>query len=158
MKRNQRHHMFFLSRMSLASLMLLLLILGAWAEQADAFQRQVTRSGNNGNTATKTSNVSRPDQGYQRDVVRQGPQGYSNSTSAQGQWDADSGTWNRQRTATNDNGQSATATKSVTRTDDGYSSSKTVTGPQGNSATKNVQGSWDPETKTWSKSVSNGGD
>lgn len=144
-------------RASLGLLAVVLLVMVGWVDQATAFQRQVTRSGANGNSATRTNTVNRTDQGYQRDIVRQGPQGYSTSKSTQGQWDADSGTWSRQTTATNANGQSATASQSLTRTDSGYSRSKTVTGPEGNSATKSVEGSWDPETNTWTKTVSGGG-
>jgi len=158
MKQHQHRQSGYLShRASLSLLVAMLLVVAGWASQAEAFQRQVTRTGNNGNSASRTSTVNRTDQGYQRDVVRQGPQGNSRTKSTQGQWDADSGTWNRQTSATNANGQSATATKSVTRTDDGYSSSKTVTGPQGNSATKTAEGSWDPETNTWTKTVTTGG-
>ena len=57
MKRNQRHYMFLSSPMSLAALMLL--VFGVWADQADAFQRQVTCGGSNGNTATTASNALR---------------------------------------------------------------------------------------------------
>ncbi len=148
---------YFSRRASMGLLVAMLLVMAGWVDSAEAFQRQVTRSGTNGNSATRTSSVNRTDSGYQRDVVRQGPQGNSTTKSTQGQWNADTGTWSRQTTATNANGHSAMATTSVTRTDSGYSSSKTVSGSQGNSSTKTVEGSWDPETNTWTKTVSGGG-
>ena len=158
MKRHQqRQSEYFPHRTFLSLVVAMLLVAAGWADQAAAFQRQVTRGGANGNSATRTSSVNRIDQGYQRDVVRQGPQGNSRTKSTQGQWDADSATWKRQTTVTRADGQNATATQSATRTDDGYSRSKTVTGSQGGSATKTVEGSWDAQTHTWTKSVTTGG-
>jgi hypothetical protein len=125
-----------------------------WVTDVAAFQRQVTRTGVNGNSASRNTTVTRTDDGYQRDVVRQGPQGNTRTKSSQGQWDADSGTWTRQTTATNANGQSTSASSSVTSNDQGYGKTTTVTGPQGSTATRTVDGHWDANTNTWTKSVS----
>ncbi|MFA4945212.1 MAG: hypothetical protein WC789_10995 [Lentisphaeria bacterium] len=46
-----------------------------------------------------------------------------------------------------------TRTTTRSRGGGGFSRSSTVTGSQGNSATRESQGHWDPETKTWTKTT-----
>ncbi len=89
-----------------------------------AFERNITRTGSNGFSASKSVNTTRTSQGY-----------------------------NRNTTVTGVNGNSASSSSSAARTDSGYNRSTTVTGPQGNSGTRNVSGSWDAATKTWTKTA-----
>jgi|GEM_PF-1269792 len=121
--------------------------------EAAAFQRNVSRTGADGRTASRSINTSRTADGYNRSTTYAGPQGNTASRSAQGQWDPATKTWTKSVTAAGSTGQSASRNTTVTRTDTGYAKSTTVTGSQGNSATRSVTGQWDPATKTWSKSV-----
>lgn len=127
------------------------------SSDAAAFQRSVARTGAHGKTATKTINATRTENGYSRDVQATGPQGNQATRSAQGQWDAGSTTWSRQATSTGPKGNTVTGSTTTMRTSDGYTRNTAVTGPQGTSASRSVQGQWDPVTKTWSKSVTTSG-
>jgi hypothetical protein len=61
--------------------------------------------------------------------------------------------WTRSRTRTGWAGRSATKNVTGTRTGTGYNRTATVTGPQGNTATRQSGGNWDPATKTWTRNV-----
>ena len=127
------------------------------SSEASAFQRNLTRTGANGTTATKGITTTRTENGYTRDVLATGPQGKSATRSAQGQWDASNKTWNRTATSTGPNGGTMTGSATTTRTGNGYTRDSAVTGPQGNTVSRSAQGQWDPATKTWSKTVATAG-
>lgn len=118
-----------------------------------AFERNITRTGSNGFSSSKSINTTRTSQGYNRNTTVSGPQGNTATRTAQGQWDSGSKTWSRNATVTGVNGNSATSSSSATRTGSGYNRSTTITGPQGNSGTRNVSGSWDAVSKTWTKTA-----
>lgn len=127
------------------------------SSQSMAFQRNVSRTGANGKTFSRDIMTNRTAHGYERNVTKTGPQGNTADRSATGQWDAESGTWSRNITKTGPSGQSSNRTTTATRTEDGYNKTATATGPQGNSASREVNGQWDPETRTWTKTVSTSG-
>jgi hypothetical protein len=120
---------------------------------AEAWQRSVSRTNGKGMTSGRTITGAGTTGGYTRNSTYTGPQGNSATRSAQGQWDPATKTWTKDVSATGPSGQTATRSTTATRTEDGYTSSGTVTGPDGNSATRSAQGQWDPETNTWTKSV-----
>lgn len=122
-----------------------------------AWQRNISRTGPRGNTASRNITGTRTANGYTRNSTVTGPGGATASRSAQGQYDPATKTWTKNVNATGPNGQTATRNTTATRTDNGYTASTTVTGPNGNSATRSSQGQWDPTTKTWTKSVSTTG-
>lgn len=135
------------------SVMLSALAVLSASMEAMAFQRNVSRTGTDGKTASRSINTTRSASGYNRSTTYTGPQGNTASRNAQGQWDPATKTWTKSVNAAGASGQSATRNTTASRTDNGYTKSTTVTGPQGNSATRSVNGQWDPETKTWTKSV-----
>ena len=80
--------------------------------------RDVSRTGPNGNTATKSVDVQKTDSGYARDVVKTGPNGNTVTKNASSSYDATTGTLTQQRTITGPNGATSTATREVTKTPD----------------------------------------
>lgn len=63
----------------------------------------------------------------------------------------------RSSTVTGPNGNSATGNTFIAPTNNGYNAHTTVTGPGGQSVNRNSTGSWDPVTKTWTKSTTSTG-
>ena len=133
--------------------LLVSVLLTASAVDALAWQRNVSTTGAAGRTATRNISGGHTSDGTFRHSTMTGPNGNSATRSSQGQWDPETRSWNKSVTTTGTGGQSATRSSSATRTEDGYSKTTTATGPDGNSATRTAQGQWDPETKTWTKSV-----
>lgn len=140
-----------------ASVALLALAFLALPPESMAWQRKVNRTFAGGRTSSRTIAGSANSGGYTRDTTYAGPRGNTASRNAQGQWDPASKTWTENVTATGAGGQSASRSSTTSRTDNGYNRSTTVTGREGNSATRNVQGQWDPVTKTWTKEVTTSG-
>lgn len=64
-----------------------------------------------------------------------------------------------ERTILRTNGSGQTASRQIVtqRTGSGYTKSTTAAGVQGNTATRSARGTWDPATKTWSRSASTTG-
>jgi hypothetical protein len=122
--------------------------------EAFSFDRVISRTSPKGLTSTRSTNTSRISNGYTRNSVYTGPNGNTTTRSAAGQWDNTTKTWNRNGTTTSPNGQSITSNSSASRTTNGYSRNTTMTGPQGNTGSRNVTGTWDPVTKTWTKTAS----
>jgi len=127
------------------------------ATEALAWQRQVHRTGPQGQTASRSINTTRSGDGYTRNSTFTGPQGNSATRSAQGSWNASTNSWTRSVNATGNGGQTAGSTVTTTRTETGYNRNATVTGPQGNTVTRSASGHWDPATSTWTKSVTSQG-
>jgi len=130
---------FYKARLKTVQIVLLTLVVMAFSVDVMAGERNVTRS--------RTSN------GFHRSGIATGPRGNTVTRQTKGAWDQQSKTWNKSVTTTGPEGQSAQRSSTATRAEDGYTKSSTVTGPQGNTATREAQGYWDPETKTWVKSV-----
>jgi hypothetical protein len=95
--------------------------------------------------------VTRTGSGFDGSLTRTGPQGNAVNREGQGNWDADTKTWTRGTSAAGPQGRNAASSGSVTRTDSGFDGSQTRTGPQGNTVSREDQGSWDADTKTWTR-------
>jgi len=130
----------------------------ATSNEAMARQRNVSRTGPNGNTSSRSTAVTPAGNGYNKSTTVTGPQGNTATRQAEGQWDPETKTWTKSATTTGSGGQTATRGTTVTPTGNGYNKSTTVTGPQGSTATRQAEGQWDPETKTWTKSVTTTGE
>ena len=109
----------------------------ALVTDAFAWQRQVARSRNTGQF-TKSATVT-------------GAQGNTISREAQRHHDSAAGSWSRSATTTGPDGQTVQSGSSATRTADGYVKTGSISGPQGNTVSREVQGHWDPATGTWTK-------
>ena len=79
------------------------------------------------------------------------PDGSSVTRSTSRVWDPDTKTWKRGITTTDENGKTVTRYTETEKTDDGYIRNSTVAGPDGKTAGRSGQGTWDPETKTWKR-------
>ncbi|MBM9615186.1 hypothetical protein JWJ90_12940 [Desulfobulbus rhabdoformis] len=123
------------------------------AGEAFAWQRNISRSGPQGNTVSRSINTARTGDGYTRSSTVQGPQGRSITRTGQGSWDPQTQSWTRTRTVTGPQGASRSKEVTASRSANGYTRQSTLTGPQGNTATRSASGQWDPTTQTWTKSV-----
>lgn len=130
---------FYWARLKTVQIVLLTLIVMAFSVDVMAGGRSITRS--------------RTGSGFHRSGIATGPRGNTVTRQTQGVWDQQSSTWNKSVTTTGPGGQSAQRSSTATRAENGYTRSSTVTGPRGNTTTREAQGYWDPETKTWVKSV-----
>jgi hypothetical protein len=120
------------------------------AKTQDGRVRDVTRTGPGGKTSTTHDELHRTESGYTRETTHTGPNGGVTTRSATGSYDAETKTWTRDATTTRSDGSTATSHSERTRTEDGYQRSATHTGPQGTTSVEG-QGTWDPETKTWTR-------
>ena len=84
----------------LRSVLILILLSILVTGEALAFQRTISRTGPNGQTASRNTTTSRIDHGYTRDVTVTGPQGNAATRAAQGQWDPATNTWTKSVTLT----------------------------------------------------------
>ena len=109
----------------LSALLALLLLALLASSEALAFQRNISRSGANGQTGSRNISVNRTDNGYTRDTTATGP-----------------------------NNKSASRSTSVARTENGYTKNTSATGPAGNTGTRSTEGHWDAASKTWTKTTS----
>lgn len=141
---------------SMCGIIALLLTL-VWISDSMAFERNITRTGSQGRTSSRQISTERTESGFVRKSETSGPNGASVSRSSQGNWDPATQTWSKTGSATGSAGRSVSSETTATHTEDGYKRSTSVTGPQGNTATREAQGSWDPVTKTWTKTVTSGG-
>lgn len=116
--------------------------------------REVTATGPNGKTGTRVDTTTRTDDGYNRSSVITGPDGKTATRDADVSFDKDAGTRTREVTTTGPNGAVRTVDDVTTRTDGGYNRETVVTNPNGGTVTREATGSYDAETKTWTKSVS----
>ncbi len=117
------------------------------------YNRSTTFNGPQGNSATRETSVTRTESGINRATTTTGPQGNTMTREANSQWNPETKTWTKRSNTTGSGGQTATRETSVSRTESGVNRSTTTTGPQGNTMTRDANGQWDPETKTWSKNV-----
>lgn len=131
------------NRFAILQLLLIGMLVFGSALDALAWQRSVTGS-RSGNTISRKS-------------VTTGNQGNSVVRETGGAWDSQTKTWNKNATTTGPNGKSIKKSSTATRTNNGYAKESTVTGPQGGSAGRSVEGAWDAETQTWTKTVNSSG-
>lgn len=115
--------------------------------------RTVTRTGADGTSRTSSHDTQwqRGDGRWTRDTVHTGPNGQQATTHVDGAKTEDGHV--RDVTRTGPEGKTATTHDEVHRTDDGYARNTTHTGPNGGVTTRNATGSYDPETRTWTKDV-----
>jgi hypothetical protein len=123
------------------------------AAKSGQVHRTVTRTGADGTARTSTHDTSWQRGGgqYSRDTLHTGPGGKQGTTHVEGARTSDGAV--RDVTRTGPGGQTATTHDELHRTDGGYTRETTHTGPNGGVTTRNATGSYDPETKSWSKDV-----
>jgi hypothetical protein len=123
------------------------------APKSGQVERTVTRTAPDGSSRTSRHDTrwERGDGRFSRDTVHTGPGGRQGTTHVEGVKTENGHV--RDVTRTGPDGKISTVHDEVTRTDDGYTRSSTRTGPNGGITTRNATGSYDPETKTWSKDV-----
>ncbi len=115
--------------------------------------RDVTWTGPEGNTRGRSDTVTRTEDGYDRHTEFTGPNGNTATRDAEGRYDRENRTRTRDVRWTGPNGNTVDRSDTATRTDDGYDRTTEITGPQGNSTIRSVQGRWDPETQTWARDI-----
>jgi hypothetical protein len=123
------------------------------APKSGEASRTVTRTAPDGTSRTSShdSTWQRGDGQWTRDTVHTGPNGKQATTHVDGAKTENGHV--RDVTRTGPDGKTATTHDEVQRTDDGYTRSTTTTGPNGGVTTRNATGTYDPETKTWTKQV-----
>jgi hypothetical protein len=119
--------------------------------QAGERQRAVTRTGPGGAAVERSAEVVRTP-GY-REASRQREGAYGASRNVQRGHDAESGTAYREITRTGPGGRSLERSSDLQRGEDGYSRQGSVSGPNGSSASRSVEGSYDPESGSYSREV-----
>jgi hypothetical protein len=121
------------------------------AAKSGQAHRTVTRTGPDGTprTSTHDSTWQRGGGKYTRDTVHTGPGGKQGTTHVEGAKTQDGRV--RDVTRTGPGGKTATTHDEVHRTEGGYTRETTHTGPQGGVTTRNATGSYDAETKTWTR-------
>jgi hypothetical protein len=121
------------------------------APKSGHVERTVTRTGRDGTSRTSSHDTTwqRGDGQWTRDTVHTGPGGKQATTHVEGAKTEDGAV--RDVTRTGPDGKTATVHDEVHRTDDGTTRQSTHTGPQGGVTTVEGQGTWDPETRTWTR-------
>ena len=125
---------------------LLPLVLSTASSVADARERQVTRTGPNGQSAQRLTSRQRTGDTFTRNRTTTGPRGNTSSTNATTTRTDDGAT--RSVTHTGVKGGETQVNSSIARTDDGYVKERSITGPNGNTATRSSDVSYDPATRT----------
>jgi hypothetical protein len=123
---------------------------GSYDPETKTWTKDVTRTGRDGATGTTHVERQRTEGGYTKTTTHTGPQGGVTTRNAAGSYDPASQTWTHDATTTRPDGSTATSHGVRTRTEDGYQSTVTHTGPKG-TTTVEGQASWDPETKTFTR-------
>jgi hypothetical protein len=121
---------------------------GSYDPATKSWSKDVTRTNPSGSAATTHVEGQRTDDGYTRTTTHTGPQGGVTTRSATGSYDPATKTWTQDAATTRPDGSTATSHSERTRSEDGYQRSATHTGPKG-TTTVEGEGSWDPETKTF---------
>jgi hypothetical protein len=125
-----------------------------WQRTDNGYTRRDTWRGENGRTASRSDVTTRTDSGYTRDSTFTGPNGQTATRSANVVSDREAGTRTREAVTTLPDGRARSMTDSTARTADGYTRQTSITNPNGGTAQRDVQASYDPEAKTWSRAVS----
>src|ERR1700759_2620511 len=113
----------------------------------------VTRTGPAGNMVSRTTNVSTTGAGgfNSRSTVT-GPAGNSATRVQSGSYNAATNTWNRSATTTGPAGNQSSVNATVQGTGNGYQRNVTRTGPNGQTVTTQGQASYNPATGTLNQS------
>jgi hypothetical protein len=121
-----------------------------WQRGDGKWTRDTVHTGPGGKQGTTHVEGAKTENGYTRQSTRTGPGGGVTTRNATGSYDPASKTWTHDATTTRPDGSTATSHGTRTRTEDGFQSTLTHTGPKG-TTTVEGQGSWDPETKTFTR-------
>lgn len=121
-----------------------------WQRGDGKWTRDTVHTGPGGKQGTTHVEGARTASGYTRQSTHTGPGGGVTTRNATGSYDRATRTWTRDATTTRPDGSTATSHGERTRTEDGYQSTTTHTGPKG-TTTIQGEGSWDPETKTFTR-------
>jgi hypothetical protein len=103
---------------------------------------------------TRHTERQRTENGYTRRDTWQGENGGTASRTATVANDREAGVRTREAVTTLPDGRTRSVTDVTTRTADGYTRQTSVTNPNGGTVQRDVQASFDPEAKTWSRDVS----
>ena len=123
---------------------------------ADGHTRHDDWSNAKAKTATRDATVvnDRANGTRTRDVEVQGPNGKTATRDATVVRDKEAGTVSRDVVTTGPNGRTRTVDDDIQRTDDGYTRETVRTNPNGSTLTRDVNATYDPATKTFTKDVS----
>src|SRR5262245_10155259 len=88
-----------------------------------------------------------------RTVTRTGADVTARTSTHDTSWQRGAGKYTRDTLHTGPGGKQATTHVEGARTENGYTRQSTHTGPDGGVTTRNTTGSYDPETKSWTKDV-----
>lgn len=124
------------------------------APKSGQAERTLTRTAPDGSlrTSSQKSTWQRGDGKWSRDSMHTGPGGKQGTTHVDGAKTEDGRV--RDVTRTGPGGKTATTHDELQRTDGGYTRQTTHTGPNGGVTARDVTGSYDPATKSWTKDAS----
>lgn len=138
----------------LGAALLAVAALGTLPAEAGERQRTVTRSGQGG-TVERSAEVTRAPGSREAHREREGAHGASRSVERG--HDAESGTAHREVIRSGPGGRSLERSGEFQREEDGYSRQRSVSGPDGATASRSVEVRHDPETGSYSREVARTG-
>jgi hypothetical protein len=138
----------------LGAALLAIAALGALPAEAGERQHAVTRSGLGG-TVERSAEVTRSPRSREAHREREGAHGASRSV--QRGHDAESGSAHREVIRSGPGGRSLERSGEFQREEDGYSRQRSVSGPEGATASRSVEVRHDPETGSYSREVARTG-
>jgi len=113
----------------------------------------VSRTGPAGRTATRQTNVTTNGQGgYNSSTTYTGKAGNTTTRTGSGSYNPSTQTYNRSATTTYPNGKQSSVNTSVQATGNGYERNATRTGPNGGTVTSQGQANYNPSTGTLNQS------
>jgi hypothetical protein len=115
--------------------------------------RDVVYTGPNGKQVTREDVTQKTDSGYTRDTTVTGPNGKTATRNVEVERDTAAGTRTKNVTVTGPNGQTRSVSDAVQKTDSGYTRETDLTRANGSTTSRSVEATYDPVTKTWSKTV-----
>lgn len=119
------------------------------------FTTDVTRTTGSGKTFTRHTEQTATDTGFRRESTMTNPEGKTSNRSVEGNYDAETKTYTKDINGTRMNGDSYSAQRTTQKTDDGYNRTRTRTNAEGETATRQVNAEIDKENKTMTKTISN---
>lgn len=121
--------------------------------EAGVRTRRSDWTGPEGGTLTRERRTERTENGWRRSGSVATGDGRTATRETEVARDPEAGERTRRSMTTLPDGRTVTGDDVLRRTEDGYTRSTTVTGPDGATATRDVNGTYDPETGTWSRVV-----
>ncbi|MEL7535861.1 MAG: hypothetical protein AAFM91_02250 [Pseudomonadota bacterium] len=126
---------------------------GNYDPETKTWRRNATTTGPDGQTRNVAKEVRRTDDGVVTREVWTNPDGEQVIRETTGRWDPETKTWRNDVSVTGRDGATRTRRTQVSRTDNGFDRTSTVTDADGRSATRDSSGRWDPETRTWQRNA-----